>query len=192
MNKLSAQKRYRVHSKYRAEMEDTSKLTFSLNKMEKAYQRKIMREKEEMDKKLEDIKEMYKPINYNELRSFSVAYESKRIMHDMENQEKRKREKSKNKNILPILNSYNKMMKESIKGDFFMKKEDATRKLSKIKGYSTYVKKHFLPPVKRAETIEDSDTKRLGYSVKKWNNESSFPRITKTVRYLFQFKLKII
>lgn len=129
-------------------MEKTKKLTNTLNRIEKEYRKKQIREEEEYDKKLQTIRESHQPIDYDELNCFSVTYESKRFFKKLENDEKIKTEKLKNKEILPILDSYKEIMKNSFVDEEAVKKEAGNTKRQTVKDYSTYVKKHFLPPIK--------------------------------------------
>lgn len=161
MHKLNEQQRKRAQSRYRADLEDVERLSRSLNKVERQYQAQQIKYNEEVDKKLQEIKERYKPVDYTALCNFSTAYDSRKVQMQLELEEKQQRERSRNKDILPLLQSYNRAMSktsENFHKDFFArKKEKVKMRVNKMKGYGNYVKKHFLPPITTKANSSDDN-----------------------------------
>lgn len=159
MQKLKVNKQQRAQSRYKTETEDMDNLFKSLNKLEKQYQSRQMSYNEEMDKKLVEIKKRYKPVNYSALRSFSMTCDTRKAQMQLIQEEHTKREQSRNKDILPLLQSFKRSISKTSenfsKGFFARRKEKVAERVSKMRGYGDYVKKNFLPPIiAKTETNE--------------------------------------
>lgn len=170
MHKIGEKKRERAQSRYRAELEDADKMSRSFTKLEGQYQLHQFHQEEAINRKLQEIRERSKPLDYTALRNFSTAYDSKKVQMQFELEERQQRERSKNKELLPILKSYKNIMERSsdnFRGEKAVKKKEEVKgKVGKMKGYGTYVKKHFLPPVTtkndplESNIVKPSDKKR--------------------------------
>ena len=155
---MSEKKRQRVQSRYRAEVEDVERLSKSLTKLERQYQQQQLKHNQEVDKRLQEIRERYKPVDYSALKNFSVAYDSRKVQKKIELDERQREERSRNKNILPLLKSYHRTMSKTPgnfhKGFFAKKRDKVIERVNKMKGYGNYVKKHFLPPITTKNATE--------------------------------------